>query len=81
LTKRKNIHCEHSYAIFYYEDVKEELFDNLTDTEIEILANMEKNDLYTTIQEVYQKRNLAQSSMSNGEVKRIFYSGFCCCCC
>ena len=80
LTKRKNIHCEHSYTIFYYEDVKGEIFDEFTDTEIEILANMEKNDLYRTIQEVYQKRNLAQSAMSNGDVKQSFILYFFCCC-
>ena len=67
--KKKNIHCEHSYAIFHYEDVKGEIFDKFTDTEIQILVNMDENDLYTTIQEVYQKRNLAQSSMPNDEVK------------
>ena len=66
--------------IFHCEDVENEMFAKFTNTEIELLANMEKDDFPTTIQEFYQKRNLAQSAMSNGEVKKSFILYFFCCC-
>jgi hypothetical protein len=56
--------------LFYCEAL---IFAKLTNEEVQILENMEKDELYKTIQEVYQQRIqstiLAQSVESNHEVK------------
>ena len=55
------------------------LDNDISQNNLEILATMEKDDVYNTIQALHQKRlksSLAQPPMPNREVKKTFFCSF-----